>query len=415
MSFDPSAWLHDYVQKPAFVHRYPYYAFTLAAMKVVADPAVEVMAVSASLGKFYLHVNINFFARQPQFLDGVLLHEVHHVVLGHITEPRFRGLPHPDLMDLAMEMSANEFIREKLPLHPVLWQDYASLGVQRGQSTLERYAILVKSREVGRPIPKGEFVDDHIPHGVDVQIDLANAEQDGIGTSHADVQSLLKLVIEQVHERGKTDPSIDGEISKLAGCEPGVLIERLKPVDAARELERSWKTAVQMFVQYLRVPFHTYSRPNRRYPHLVGQIAGRLFSPGAADKPRLIVAIDTSASMTTDELQLIARQFRPLSAHIKIIVAEIDTAIHRIYRFQGSIDCVYGRGGTDFRPLFESTLIQDQRPQGIIIFTDGDGPFPEFDPGIKTLWVLTKADEIPCPWGEKAWLRSQAEREEWEE
>ena len=39
-----------------------------------------------------------------------------------------------------------------------------------------------------------------------------------------------------------------------------------------------------------------------------------------------------------------------------------------------------------------------------IYFTDGEGPFPPDDPGVKTLWVLSKPWEFACPWGKKAHL-----------
>ena len=43
-------------------------------------------------------------------------------------------------------------------------------------------------------------------------------------------------------------------------------------------------------------------------------------------------------------------------------------------------------------------------PDGIIYFTDGEGPYPPEDPGVKTLWVLTKPAPFGCPWGTKALL-----------
>jgi hypothetical protein len=40
----------------------------------------------------------------------------------------------------------------------------------------------------------------------------------------------------------------------------------------------------------------------------------------------------------------------------------------------------------------------------VIYFTDGLGPYPEEDPGVKTLWVLSKPMDFACPWGQKAHL-----------
>lgn len=59
------------------------------------------------------------------------------------------------------------------------------------------------------------------------------------------------------------------------------------------------------------------------------------------------------------------------------------------------------RGGTDLRPVFQSKFLPEHRPDGIIYFTDGCGPCPEQDPGVRTLWILTKPIPFPCTWGEK--------------
>ena len=139
---DIDVWLDAFVRAPVFLARYPFYAAVLGQLTPVADPSVKRMAVSLEGGGFYLHVNVDAFLREPQYLLGVLLHEVHHVVLGHLTHPRFHGLCDVELMDLAIEMSANEYIEEPLP-DPITWRPYASIGLRAGQSTLERYERLV--------------------------------------------------------------------------------------------------------------------------------------------------------------------------------------------------------------------------------------------------------------------------------
>ena len=126
-------------------------------MEVLDDPAVNVTGVSPRGRHLYLHVNLRFFREQPAYLTGVLLHEVHHVVLGHVTADRFQGAAHPDLMQLAMEMSAIEFIREPFPGQPVLGNDFRECGVDARQSTLHCYRLLVSARQTGHvvTVPRG--------------------------------------------------------------------------------------------------------------------------------------------------------------------------------------------------------------------------------------------------------------------
>ena len=50
---------------------YPYYAAILARMRPVIDPSVKRMAISVHDAHFYLHVNVESFATEPQFVKGV--------------------------------------------------------------------------------------------------------------------------------------------------------------------------------------------------------------------------------------------------------------------------------------------------------------------------------------------------------
>ena len=144
-------------------------------MQAVEDPSVPVMAVSAHGKHVWLHVNIDYYFQRDlkgqfcnlQYVPGVLLHEVHHVVLGHLSDPEFAGPAHPDLMELAMEVSANEYIRDPLPGAPPVWTAFKQYGLAAGQSTRERYQLLVQARLAGADVPvPARWVDSHIARGV---------------------------------------------------------------------------------------------------------------------------------------------------------------------------------------------------------------------------------------------------------
>ncbi|MCB9635433.1 MAG: hypothetical protein H6721_25210 [Sandaracinus sp.] len=146
-------WLRGFVFEGGFLARYPYYAHVIAGLDAVRDPSVERMAVSFRRvpgrgGRFFLHVNVEAVAREPQFVRGLLLHEVHHVVLGHLTHPKYFGVAHPELLSMAMEASANEYVDEALP-SPLLWEHFREVGFRARQSTMERYELLVAARADG--------------------------------------------------------------------------------------------------------------------------------------------------------------------------------------------------------------------------------------------------------------------------
>jgi predicted metal-dependent peptidase len=87
---------------------------------------------------------------------------------------------------------------------------------------------------------------------------------------------------------------------------------------------------------------------------------------------------------------------------LTILSPQSHVKIQRVYPFEDTLPNVRGRGGTDLRPVFEPDFLAEHRPDGIVYFSDGFGPYPEEDPGVETLWVLTKWHDFPCPWGQKA-------------
>ena len=111
--------------------------------------------------------------------------------------------------------------------------------------------------------------------------------------------------------------------------------------------------------------------------------------------------------MSTDELNEIAGELRQLGRLARFTVVECDTMIHRVYPFAGAFADAAGRGGTDLRPVFEREFLEEHRPDGVVYFTDGEGPYDKEPPGIPTLWVLTKDWPFRCPWGQQTLMRGK--------
>ncbi len=399
------AWLDGFLRDPGFLEAYPYYAAILAKLTPVADPSVARMAVSLHGGRFYLHVNVESFMAEPQYLRGVLLHEVHHVVLGHLAHPKFAEATEPELMDLAIEMSANEYIEEPLP-PAITWRAYAAVGLRAHQSTRDRYDILVRHMEgTGtRPRPEqGErgagTIDDHRHLGRG-EVSPGGVAQTGL---------MIQRAVAEAPKNADAEDDADGRESRrflVAGRTPGRLLEELSETTRAPAEVMDWRAALAMFVARARSPVHTWSRPSRRFPHRIFEVPGRTWAPRRTEDPRLLVAIDTSLSMTTAELEQIARQLVVLSERAHVTIAECDVSVARIYPFAGRIDNVVGRGGTDLRPIFSPAVLGAHDVDGVVYFTDGEGPFPPEPAPVPTLWVLTKPLAFRCPWGERARLRS---------
>lgn len=118
----------------------------------------------------------------------------------------------------------------------------------------------------------------------------------------------------------------------------------------------------------------TRSRLNRRQPL-------RFDLSGARDSKvvKVVVAIDTSASMSDDQLKAVFGEILGiLSRHpFELTVIECDSAVQCVYRLDSATDipaCVMGRGGTAFTPAIR--YVNDRRCYRdalLVYFTDGFG------------------------------------------
>lgn len=387
MNRDCSQWLATQLARTGFYERYPGYVCLLAGLEVTEDPSVAAMAVSRVNDRFRLHINLGFFQAKARFLPGVLLHEIHHLVLGHLTRPELHEVAFPDLMELAMEIAANEYIREPLPGAPPRWEEYRRFGLEAHQSTWERYERLANARRDGTlRVRLWRAVDDHRF--------LAAAPDDDRGTA------LVETLLARLPRERPFFPSESP--TRIAGRTPGELLILLRTDPRRPPPALDWRQAIAAFPARLRTPQrgYSYARPNRRFPTRVGEIPGR--ARRSIGHLELLVAIDTSSSMEEPTLVQIARQVSLLASHAAITVVECDAAIQRVYPFTGAIRDLRGRGGTDLRPVFEPAFLARHSPDGILYFTDGEGPWPAEAPTTPTLWVLTGPMHFACPWGRQA-------------
>ena len=121
---------------------------------------------------------------------------------------------------------------------------------------------------------------------------------------------------------------------------------------------------------------------------------------------KILFAIDTSMSMSNDDLQEGFSVINSLCKHSEVQYMLFDTEIQQIeknFRKAKQTFKVLGRGGTDFNAVCE--YAEKQRIDGLIIYTDGFAPAPQKPKGTKVLWLLTNKEyNAPVKWGMTAHL-----------
>lgn len=125
-----------------------------------------------------------------------------------------------------------------------------------------------------------------------------------------------------------------------------------------------------------------------------------------------VIAIDTSGSVSGELVQQfvqktynILMQQENFFSKINLHIIQCDSVIHEDAKITSKEEferylanmTLRGTGGTDFRPVFKRVdeMIRDKEftnLKGMIYFTDGEGTFPERQPGYQTAFVFVKDD-----------------------
>lgn len=133
----------------------------------------------------------------------------------------------------------------------------------------------------------------------------------------------------------------------------------------------------------------TRMKPNRRYGF---EFMGSQFEP----KTHLLVAVDVSGSIGTDDLQnffsIINRFFSYGVEAINVIA--FDTEIKQEFELKKAAKNIQitGHGGTDFQCAIDYYEAHPEF-QGMIIFTDGYADVPKIRKAKQLLWILTGKGE----------------------
>lgn len=448
-----AGWFADLLARSRFLARYPQFAALVATLEPLAIEAVETMGIArhrrvdGSWG-LRLYVASERMQQDLQAFRGLLQHQLHHVLCGHLDDERLHEVEHPWLMEMAMEMTANEFIVEPVPGAPVDLATFEDLGIRPRQSTMQRYELLVKAMERGQllvysadqldeldPDWRQKLRDPSGPGGQRILV-LQRPDHDGRWKWNHIVRPRLRdnhrlgalggdrglgdaLDRRTDRARGGTWKNSDWlgpptspvqieswqrEIRAFLRGDAGGGGDAVTALPAAKELPRelaitttgalAWPRLLRQLLPTRRLVQPSYLRPSRRFPTRLGELPGRVRRQA---RPRLLIGLDTSASMAADVLGACAAELPRLRSLADLTIAEVDAAVHRVYR-RGEPDVVVGGGDTDFHPLFR--LLQERRDfDAVVYFTDGAGAWPSTPPGVPVLWVLTSRFAFDCPWG----------------
>ena len=356
---------------------------------------------------------------KPAELEAVLAHEVMHCALGHHCR---RGERDPRLWNEAADLAINPILVGNgftLPTGALIDSSFGDLSAE------EIYARLLRdkndrsdsgSKQTAQPDANGggEASQNQQPDNGQPPAASSNSQTQQVSSQDTqapgqaqescapeprpggfgevldatDDQGNPESQAEKGRQQHEWNIAADQAIRSARACgnEPAQ-IER--PLRESRESAQDWRALLRDFVAATTPSDYRWSPPNRRY------IASGLYLP-SVDRTgvgEIVIAVDTSGSIGTRELEQFAAEISAISDEAKpgaIHVVYCDAAVQSVQEF-GSSEPVRlepkGGGGTDFRPAFEWVENNDIRPACLIYLTDlCCDSYPE-PPQYPVLWV----------------------------
>lgn len=362
----------------------PLYGTVFLFLNKIESTEVKTMAVGTTRRvDLALYYNPEFTEKLTyDELRAVLIHEALHVLLHHIARANHFGYSMKNF-NITADMAINCNITN-LPdgaLYP------STFNLPDHQSAEWYYEKLKKEAEkqgadgVGELAEgKGDLVDDHSMWG--------DADEEIIKEKS---RAISKKAIKAQEKQGWGD--IPSNIAQQ--------------VIALSKAQKNWKRELRYFVNRTILMSRKPSRQrlNRRFS---SRKKLRYLYPGTRKDhmAKILVAMDTSASVSDDELQQFVTELSGMQENAEIHAVCFDTKLHgepklldrKVLKFD-----IKGRGGTDFtEPL---ALADEGGYHSVIIMSDLECYFPD-KPRARVMWVGTSSADgkIMPPYGKTIYL-----------
>lgn len=219
------------------------------------------------------------------------------------------------------------------------------------------------------------------------------SSKDGKGKPTEEMQAEWRVRVAQAAETAKMQGSLSAGVIRA-------VTQVLKPVI-------SWQSALSRFMVENTKNDYTWSKPSQRYLHSGYYLPARE-TPSLG---KIVVAIDTSGSVTEDELNEYAAELSAILAvapgtEIEVIYADAKVSHVETVSVHDLDLHPMGGGGTDYAPTFKYVDEQGENVTCLIYFTDGwCNSFPASSPEYPTLWVINSAVSFKPPFGETIYTK----------
>ena len=356
----------------------PYYGYIASIMVPEKNRTVKDMEIRSGTSLKLIY-NPDWLAGETETrVLGKLVHELLHIILLHQLRRDNRNLP---LWAAACDLAVNELLPPALMPEEALTVEKVnrafSTKFSPGRSAEYYFEGLAEIDDtVDLTLRMGE-AEVHLPGEKECLIKLLYEENSSEINMNA-LKSLLSDITFQAAQEGEIPSALEDDIRGLYNA-----------------ADINWRNVLKKYIT--------------GKGRTVRQSSVKKISRRFADQPgtrrikglEALIAIDESGSISDDDIRFFYRELRRISRITKadLHVVRFDTSCSKPVPLDKylKIRDRGKRGGTDFRPVFETAKKTGSRM--IIFFTDGMGSFPEYTDR-KVLWVLSGEKDDRMPFGE---------------
>ena len=388
----------------AFNRKEPFYGHILRILSKYPSLRIPTMGVTIHEGNPTFIWNPIFASKLgDNKVFGVLLHEMLHIVFGHVSHRRYE--PH-DIANIAADLAINSLIPkhnlpegglipgEKMkPLSDEQKKNLTEVQIKAHEKFAEKIASLEKMRAT-------EWYFSELMSDSDFKQSMEDMKSgsEGIQIGFDDHEG-WDAMSEEDRERLKQDivEAVRGAYKKCSNDNSwgSVSSEMRERIQTLISTQIDWKEVLKRFIGFTqRMGRKTsWAKLNKKMPGYAPGIARDMTSS-------IVIYIDQSGSVDDKSLELFFGELGNLTKNVNFTTFHFDTAVDEKSKQnwkKGSASPKSMRtrcGGTDFQAAvdhFNKKCLADY--DGMIIFTDGYAPQPT-NALKKTAWVLIPGTKL---------------------
>ena len=374
----------------------PFYGMFLIMLNKQWNNKVPTAGVSLNGINYQLYINEEYWENLTLVERVELLkHEILHIGFFHLTD--FDHLSNKEIANIAHDLEINQFLnRDNLPPGGMFLDLFPELNLLPKQGSKYYYDKLMQGKQNPGQCPNLDKL-------MEAMACSGDQEGEGQGEIELDVNGKPKRVKLPNHDTWEEFENLDeatkkliktqtehilkevaDQVEKSRGNIPGEFVEILQRITQLDPPRFNWRGYLRRFIGG---SIKTTTKMSRHKPNF-----RFLDNPGIKNKQKrhILVALDTSGSVSTKELEEFMHEMHHINrTGTDITLIECDTAISYIGKFDPKKDVkIHGRGGSSFVPVTDYYDQNWKKYNCLIYFTDGEASAPEKCRG-PVLWAIS--------------------------